>query len=499
MSKINFNEKIICDNAHGSVGISKIEQKIINPRTFQRLKKINHLGLANLVFPGAEHSRFAHSIGVMHLMSLMIDQLKGEGCSYLKNDSNNKIKQKLRLAALLHDIGHFPLSHLGERVFKWVDVVKKPTRIEKKGIKRKSHNLLENAAKNHKSSSATHEKLGEIILTECNNEIQKILEENDFDPAEIARIFNAEEEDNLFYNQLMSSTLDCDRLDYMLRDSIGTGTCYGKVDLEYILRNLSWDKKEKKVCFLPKAMNAIEHFITNRFFYYNIIYHKTIMGFELMAKALFYAMIMKDDFNEGSYGGIVHSFEDIKEKMKKEKNFLANFNDEYFWYYLELYKPKYQQVEKKLRENLLSRIPIRPIYSVRALKSESKGAFDKEYNHLTKSLFESSEFEKTIKKHNLQSKYLAIIENKIKFEEIEYAINYKDIDKIDDHDKLKLVKIKTQDGLKELISFEGSIIRILSEYKPHIATLYALVERNSEAEKSLIKVAKNQWKKHKEN
>nr|MBN2277408.1 hypothetical protein [candidate division Zixibacteria bacterium] len=79
MTKNDFNNKIITDSVHGSIGISALEQEIINTQTFQRLKKIKHLGLASFVFPAAEHTRFTHSIGVLHIMSKMIERLCEEG------------------------------------------------------------------------------------------------------------------------------------------------------------------------------------------------------------------------------------------------------------------------------------------------------------------------------------------------------------------------------------------------------------------------------------
>ncbi|MEP0827613.1 MAG: HD domain-containing protein, partial [bacterium] len=334
---MKFREKIICDNVHGPIGISKLEQEIINTRTFQRLKKIRHLGLASLVFPGAEHSRFSHSNGVMHVMSRLIDSLRDAGCGYLEDGGDNK-KQKLRLAALLHDIGHYPLSHLGEKAFEWVDYTLSITDVVANGsLVNPERYLLLEAGRDHESENASHEALGKLILTADGSEIKTILESAGFDPFEIARIFNTEDVENDFYIQLISSTLDCDRLDYMLRDSISTGTPYGQIDLEYILQNVLWNPKEEIVSFHPKAITAIEHFITSRYFFYNIIYHKTIMGFEAMAKVLLYAMVMAKDFSEGEYGGIVHSVDEIKAKIKTDENFLANFNDEYFWYYLEMF------------------------------------------------------------------------------------------------------------------------------------------------------------------
>ena len=184
---INFHHKVICDNIHGSIGISELEQNIINTRTFQRLKKIKQLGLASLVFPGAEHSRFAHSIGVMHLMSKMVDRLREENCEHVVKDEDDHIKQKLRLAALLHDIGHYPLAHLGEQVFMWVDETHRVPKLPTEDASSSSDRpLLTAAADKHKSDAAKPERLGELILCSAESEIHKEVQTAGFEPAEIA-------------------------------------------------------------------------------------------------------------------------------------------------------------------------------------------------------------------------------------------------------------------------------------------------------------------------
>ena len=489
MENVDFNAKIITDNVHGSIGLSKLEQEIINTRTFQRLKKIKHLGLACLVFPAAEHTRFTHSIGVLHVMSLMIIRLKEVKCDKLLGEGGNKNVQKLRLAALLHDVGHYPLSHPGEQVFQWVDYVQSVTDVtyESNGDSNDQLILL-NAEKHYKSDAAKHERLGRLILEHANSEIRKILEHHDYDPSEIARIINAEDDDNPFYNQLMSSTLDCDRLDYMLRDAKQTGTYYGNIDLIYILRNLDWDSNERLVCYTPKAITAIEHFITSRYFSYNIIYHKTTLGFELIAKALFYSMIMDKDFKVGDYNGIVHSFTEIKDRIKDDDDFLTNFNDEYFWYYLDLYLNKYEpksKLAKRLSENLLLRKPLRPIYELKTIETKAEGFHDDKYTYLTKCLTDNIQFKDKLNSLDLGLEHISVAERKIKFEEIEHAVEFDDISGIQPEDRLKLVKIKQGDEIKELITHSGSIVKILSKFKPCIARLYALVDKNSKEEKEL--------------
>ncbi len=104
----SYQHKVICDPVHGHIGISRTEQELIDTPSFQRLRNLKQLGLASLVYPNATHSRFAHSLGVFHIMGRIIDLL-------LRRDIlSNGDRKKLRLAALLHDIGHYPYSHLFE-------------------------------------------------------------------------------------------------------------------------------------------------------------------------------------------------------------------------------------------------------------------------------------------------------------------------------------------------------------------------------------------------
>jgi len=486
---INFHYKVICDNVHGSIGISALEQNIINTRTFQRLKKIKQLGLASLVFPGAEHSRFAHSIGVMHLMSKMVDRLREEGCEYVKVE---RVKQKLRLAALLHDIGHYPLAHLGEQVFLWVDQVDKvPQVVTQDKPSPPDQHLLLSAAYEYKSGPAKHESLGKLILCSDESEIHLLVKKAEFDPAEIARIFNSEDKENPFYIQLMSSTLDCDRMDFLLRDSLASGTNFGHVDVNYILRNLTWDPESKFICFQPKAINAIEHFITGRYFSYNVTYHKTVMGFELMAKVLFFAMMRDKEFKEGDYGEIVRSFDDVEDKIKTDWTFLANFNDEYFWYYLDRWRPS-DPIEQELRHNLLSRVPLRVIYEAKVLHTDPEPKSP--YYYLASGFIDSVECQNCLRAAGVDVNRLAVKKEQVTFEKVPYSVRY-DQD-VTEENRLKLVKVVDGGQAKDLVSYQSSIVQPLSRYQPSVARLYALVEKGSDEETRLKEGVNNILDKH---
>lgn len=489
---MDFNTKTICDNVHGSIGISKLEQDIINTRTFQRLKKIKQLGLASLVFPGAEHSRFAHSIGAMHVMSRMLDGLKAANCPHVCGNHGDEAKQKLRLAALLHDIGHFPLAHLGEQAFQWVDYVKNVRDVAEGGEQGDNMNLLQQAAMKYESEDAKHERFGELILTHAASDIKSKIEAGGLDPGEIARIINAEHKENPFFTQLMSSTLDCDRMDFLLRDSRASGTNYGGVDIDYIIANISWDDDAKHVCFKPKAKTAIEHFIMSRYFSYNLTYHKTVMGFELMAKALFYAMMRDNRGHDDEFGGIVSSLGEIKDRIDSDPAFLTNFTDEYFWHYLEHSERKGlgDELEKSLRRNLLYRIPLRPLLEERTVIGVDGEPKNKRYEYVIKSLMGDLKDSNTLKKPFAEAgvnlDFVVVVTRSIHFESIKNHRGYMDAEPTDE-ERLKLVKIKRHDGdgSQDLIDDRGSILNVLSSYQHKIARVYALVDKDSIGEKTL--------------
>ena len=101
-----FRQKIIIDPVHGDIGLSKLETELIDTPTFQRLRRIKQLGLAYIVYPNARHSRFEHSLGVMHIMTRILESLRSKNKDAVPDDHF----RKLRIAALLHDIGHYPYS-----------------------------------------------------------------------------------------------------------------------------------------------------------------------------------------------------------------------------------------------------------------------------------------------------------------------------------------------------------------------------------------------------
>lgn len=189
------------DPVHGFIRATDLEADIISSRPVQRLRWIRQLGLTHLVFPGAEHSRFSHTLGSMHLAGRLYDALADLPLSPLDRGANAPARQQVRVAALLHDVGHAPFSHSAESLFE-------------EGIE-------------HEEMSVRIARAPEIV---------EILERHDVDPAGVQAILRGDQTGtNRLLGHMISSELDVDKMDYLLRDSLFCGVEYGRYDLERIL------------------------------------------------------------------------------------------------------------------------------------------------------------------------------------------------------------------------------------------------------------------------
>ncbi len=208
--------------------------ELIDTIAFQRLRRIKQLGAASLIFHGAESSRFTHSIGVFCIARKIYKRLIEIKSSFCEN------KFVLYGAALLHDLGHGPLSHTSETIFE--------------------HN---------------HEKWSQNLVRYY-HPINSILKKYDNElPTLIGELFESKQLFSKPLKTLISSEIDCDRLDYLLRDSYNTGTKYGLVDLERIISGLTFSPGGN-IAIKPKGVIAIEHFLVLRNLMYRTIYNHKI-------------------------------------------------------------------------------------------------------------------------------------------------------------------------------------------------------------------------------
>lgn len=233
----------ITDPIHKNIKFTLIEKELIDCYVFQRLRRIRQLAGAYLVYPGALHSRFEHSIGSMFLAGLAGQTL------FEKNYfSEQDTVQKVRIAALLHDIGHGPFSHLFEEVLK-------------------------------DTEKFSHEDLGHRIITETI--ISDIIKKYGYDPKDISFLSFGKHKIN-FLNEIISGGLSVDLMDYLPRDSYFSGTEYGKIDYHRIINSL--EVTSKNVLGINKsALYSYESMLISRYQMFKSVYfHKTVRSGEVM-------------------------------------------------------------------------------------------------------------------------------------------------------------------------------------------------------------------------
>ena len=241
----------IIDPIHDFVRVYDNELKIIDTPIFQRLRRIRQLSGAHLIYPGAQHTRFEHSLGVMHIASMAGQALAEKGVV-----SSDDI-QNLRLASLLHDIGHGPFSHLFEEIFE-----------EKRKI--------------------SHEDLGRDIILKT--EIGDIISKNGFDKKLITKLAFGDSKLQ-FMNEIISGVLSADMMDYLLRDGYFTGAEHAKIDHHRLTHSL--DVYKNKLALDKSALVNFETMMISRFQMFKAVYfHKTVRAGEVM---LLEAMDLAED------------------------------------------------------------------------------------------------------------------------------------------------------------------------------------------------------------
>lgn len=256
---VKKNSERFRDPVHGFIEISPLELQIINSIPFQRLREIHQLALTHFVFHGAEHTRFGHSLGVMHLVSRAFDAVTAKQPALFPNERKAWYRQLLRLIALTHDLGHPPYSHGPEGIFP-------------DGIKHEDY--TENIIKETKIGEIITE-IGEKYKTEYGAEY-------DITPALVCDIYSgrATEPDFIFLRKFMDSELDCDKMDYLLRDSLFCGVTYGKYDLERLIGSLTVykdkDDSQIRLAIDKGGIHAVEEFILARYFMFvQVYFHRT--------------------------------------------------------------------------------------------------------------------------------------------------------------------------------------------------------------------------------
>jgi len=300
------------DPVHGSIQIEDSEIPILEHLFFQRLRGIKQLGFSDHAFPGATHTRYLHSIGVMHVGTLAFNKI----FPYPHNGETKRLKETLRLSCLLHDIGHAPLSHSTETVMPCLQKLNLPARfLDAKDL--------------FQERQATHEDftIKAIVDSSFGKSFSQVEKKFGVSRESIAELIIGKTSDPTYFtiggvnyfplmHQLCSSELDCDRMDYLLRDSYFCGVSYGKFDLDWIIDNLSACEIDGTAYLgiSERAVSTFDDFLLSRFHMFLMVYfHYRAVCLEKMLHHLF--QISPDEYRIPA---------DIEEYQKHDDHFLAS-------------------------------------------------------------------------------------------------------------------------------------------------------------------------------
>jgi HD superfamily phosphohydrolase len=245
-----MSEKIIRDPIHDVIAFRTSKPgemllfKLLGAAEFQRLRRVRQLGMAHLAYPGADHSRYGHSLGAMETARRILDCLR-------RDHTIDEAGEIACLAAvLLHDLGHGPFSHVFERV-----------------------------------SGIHHEQITLQIIQDTDGDVYRLLAEYDRElPARVAALVSGQAARSVFHD-ILSSQLDADRLDYLLRDNLMTGSRYGDYDLNWLLHALTIDTATGRLAITWKGVSAVESYLQSRYHMYrNVYFHKVVRSAEGMVK-----------------------------------------------------------------------------------------------------------------------------------------------------------------------------------------------------------------------
>lgn len=302
--------KIIFDPLYGFVHLTPVEWDIIHTPFYQRLRWIKQIGFSCYTFPGAEHSRFGHSIGVMFNAHMILKSIgkavpdKELFTAKLKSQKK-KYHQNLRLAALLHDLGTFCFSHTTEMAYiRFGETTN---------------------SKNSKGHPDDHEHLGSWIIknTDYEGGITYTLKKYGLSPQQISDLVKGVSPD-ILSNQILHSEVDCDRMDYLLRDAHYTGLNYGTYDRDYLLHHFIVVEQagHEVLAIKHNALHCVEDFLNARFAWYSqVVRSSRGAKFDALAEEMTFYLLEK---------GQIYSYSQLLDMIVNQPLKFYSFNDNYF-------------------------------------------------------------------------------------------------------------------------------------------------------------------------
>jgi len=308
--------KIFNDPIYGFITIpSDFIFEIVQHPYFQRLRRIKQLGMAELVYPGAFHSRFQHALGAMHLMNEALNTLQSKGLMIMEVE-----REAALVAILLHDIGHGPFSHVLE------------------------YAILKNV---------NHEAISELLMEDLNRQFDGKL-------TLAIEMFKGTY-DRSFFHQLISSQLDMDRMDYLNRDSFYTGVAEGNIGAERIIKMLH--VVDNQLVVEEKGLLSVENFlVARRLMYWQVYLHKTSVCSETMVLKIFERV--KDLLKENIFVDIPKHLQVFfnrnisREDFENDSSLLEHFvnlDDVDIWYALKTWQNHSDPVLANLSQNITNR------------------------------------------------------------------------------------------------------------------------------------------------
>lgn len=293
-----MSEKIYRDSVHNIIRLKtdtdegKLLVRLIDTAEFQRLRRVRQLGLAYFAYQAAEHSRFTHSLGALHLATRILAKLE---LSYKISD---EAKTAVRCAALLHDIGHGAFSHVIEKILGF-----------------------------------HHEDFTIAAVLSDKTEVGQVLRDYSKKlPEDIADIIRGTFRP-MALAQLVSSQLDVDRMDYLLRDSLMTGAKYGIYDLEWVIKSLKIDEENDHLYVSARGLYAVEDYLQARYYMFRQVYfHRTLRSAESILRSLLKRALFVFQCGENIWFAKGTSFEKVLrgEKLSLSEHLELDDTDVFF-------------------------------------------------------------------------------------------------------------------------------------------------------------------------
>src|SRR5690349_18204990 len=349
-------ERIYRDPVHNIIRLQtdsdegELMMRLIDAAEFQRLRRIKQLGLGLFTYQGAEHSRFTHSLGAFHLMTRVLDRLS----ETYAIDPEDRVAA--RAAALLHVVGHGSFSHVMEKVLnfhheRWTVQV-----------------ILDD-----------HSEIGALLRSHSSDlagKVASIIEEK-FQPAALA--------------QLVSSQLDVDRMDYLLRDSLMTGAKYGIYDLEWIINALAIDESADRVYVQARGIYAVEEYLQARYYMFRQVYfHRTLRSAEAILRSIIRRALALLDEGKDIWYAAGTAFEKILRRETLTSAEHMQVDDSDFVFHIKQWQHSNEAILSDLSRRFISRRMFKAIdldmpqdqqaeFLMTARQTVARGGFDPDY------------------------------------------------------------------------------------------------------------------------